>query len=186
MRLLRRQKTVLGQVPFSSGRDPKRGSRAAVVGAIVGLGSATVLGSLRFLLAEGPEATHQLAGNLAFLLVYCSPYLLALMASKTGDAGARGGLLSAIGLLSLAASLSSFSLVTLVLLPATVVIWFAAARSITASVRPMARTLLAAIAGLVVAATVGLSFFALFGIQDPEVRCWVLSYGADGQSIWES
>ena len=167
-------------------RDAGRGTRAAVVGAIMGLVSATILGSLRFLLAEGPERTEELAGNIVFVLVYASPYLLTLMASKEKRPAVRGGLLTALDLLSLVASFSSMSLVSLVLLPATFVIWFAAVRSLTASVRPLAMTFLSTLVGLLIAGTVGFSFFALFGIQDDEDRCWVLSYDSDGQSRWES
>jgi len=144
-----------------------------------------VLGSLRFLLAEGPERTEELAGSTALALVYGSPYLLVLLASKEGNPGVRGGLLAALGLLSLVASFSSMSLVSLVLLPATLVIWFAAARSLTVSVRPLATTVLGTLAGLLVAGMVGFSFFALFGIQDDEDRCWVLSYDSEGHSRWE-
>ena len=169
-----------------TGSTAGRGTRAAVVGAAAGLVPAIAIGSLRFLAGE-PEYAEQLAGNVVFALVYASPYLLTLMASKEKRPAVRGGLLAALGILSFAASFSSMSLVTIALLPATFVIWFAAARSLTASVRPLATTLLAAVAGLAVAATVGLSFFVLvFGIQDPEVRCWVLTRGADGQSVWES
>ena len=164
----------------------RRGIRAGTIGAIIGLVPAIVIGSLRFLLAEEPEYLEQLPGNTVFILVYASPYLLALIALRERRPGPRGGLLLAFGLLSLAASFSSFALVTIVLLPATLVIWFAAARSLTASVRPLPTTILATVGGLAVAAAVGLSFFALFGIQDPEVRCWVLSHSADGESVWES
>ena len=176
-------------MPFRMGATSSpvgRGTRAAVVGAVLGLVPAMVIGSLRFLLAEEPERAEQLASNTVFALVYASPYLLTIIASKERRPGVRGGLLAAFGILSFLASFSSLAGVTIVLLPATFIIWFAAARSLTASVRPLATTLLAAIAGLAVAATVGLSFFALYGIQDPDVRCWVLSHGADGQSIWES
>ena len=170
-----------------TGSTAGRGTRAAVVGAVAGLVPAIVIGSLRFILADEPQHAEQLAGNAVFVLVYASPYLLTLMASQEKRPAVRGGLLAALGILSFAASFSSMSLVTIALLPATFVIWFAAARSLTAAVRPLAMTLLAAIAGLAVAATVGLSFFVLvFGIQDPEVRCWVLTRGADGQSVWES
>ena len=162
------------------------GSRPALVGAMIGLIPAIFTGSLRFLLAEKPEYFEQLAGNTAFALVYASPYLLTLIASRERMPAVRGGLLAALGILSFASSFSSLSLVTIVLLPATFVIWFAAVRSLTASVRPVAATMAAAITGLVVSATVGLSFFAPFGIQDPEARCWALSQGTDGQSIWES
>ena len=163
-----------------------RGTKGAVVGAVIGLVPAMILGSLRFLLAEGPERTEELVGSIVFALVYASPYLLTLMASKDKRPAVRGGLLAVLGLLSLVASFSSMSLVSLVLLPATFVIWFAAVRSLTASVRPLAMTFLGTLAGLLVAGTVGFSFLALFGIQDDENRCWVLSYDSDGQSRWES
>ena len=135
--------------------------------------------------SEPPQAAAQVAGHIAFTLVYASPYLLALMASRARDPGVRGGLLAALGLLSLVASFSSLSLVTVVLLPATFVLWFAAGRSLAASDRPLLTSVPAAAVGLLMAATVGFGFFALFGIQDPEARCWVLYQGADGQPRWE-
>ena len=78
------------------------------------------------------------------------------------------------------------SLVTVVLLPATFVLWFAAARSLSASGRPLATSAPAAIVGLLIVATVALGIFALWGIQDDEARCWVLYYDSDGLSRWES
>ncbi len=140
---------------------------------------------MRVLNSESPEVAAQLAGNIAFALVYASPYLLALMASGARDPGVRGGLLAAIGLLSLVASFSTFSLVSVVLLPATFVLWFAAARSLSASGRSLVTSVPAAVAGLFIVATVALGFFALWGIQDDEDQCWVLSYDSDGQSRWE-
>ncbi len=108
------------------------------------------------------------------------------MASGARDPGVRGGLLAAIGLLSLVASFSAFSLVSVVLLPATFVLWFAAARSLAASGRPLATSVPAAVVGLLIVATVALGFFALWGIQNDEDRCWILSYDSDGQPLWES
>ena len=167
-------------------RDTGRGTRVAVIGAVLGVVPAVGLGSLRFLLAEGPESAAQIAGNIAFALVYLSPYLLALMASRVRDPGVRGGLLAAVGLLSLAASVSSLALVTVVLLPATFVIWFAAAKSITASGRRLAASVPAVGVGLLIAAAVGFGFLTMFGMQDAEARCWVLYQGSDGQTRWES
>ena len=141
---------------------------------------------MRVLNSEPPEVAAQLVGNIAFALVYASPYLLALIASRARDPGVRAGLLAAIGLLSLVASFSDFSLVSVVLLPATFVLWFAAARSLAASGRPLATSVPAAVVGLLIIATVALGFFALWGFQDDEDRCWVLSYDSDGQSRWES
>ena len=162
----------------------ERGTRAAVIGAVAGIIAAIGLGCVRVLNSEPPEVAAQLAGNVAFALVYASPYLLALIASGARDPGVRGGLLAAIGLLSLVASFSAFSLVSVVLLPATFVLWFAAARSLAASGRPLATSVPAAVVGLLIVATVALGFFALWGIQDDEDRCWVLSYDSDGQSRW--
>ncbi len=164
----------------------ERGIRAAIIGAVAGIIPAIGLGCGRVLNSEPPEVAAQLAGNIAFALVYASPYLLALIASGARDPGVRGGLLAAIGLLSLVASFSTFSLVSVVLLPATFVLWFAAARSLAASGRPLATSVPAAVVGLLIVATVALGFFALWGIQDDEDRCWVLSYDSDGQARWES
>ena len=163
-----------------------RGTRAAVVGAVMGLVTVIGLGSLLFLPDYGPNFALQFAGKIALILVYASPYLFALAASRAKRPGTRGGLLLAFGLLSLAASFSSLvSPITLVFLPATFAILFAAARSLTASIRPLTATLTAAVLGLAVAATVGLSLYTLFGVQDPETRCWVLTLSADGQYVWE-
>ena len=164
-----------------------RGSGAAVVAAVMGLVPAVFLGSLRFFLIDEPRDSEQFIGNVAFGLTYVAPYLLVLMASKVRSPAARGALLAVFGLLSLAASFSGLlSLVSLVLLPATFAIWFAAARSLTASVHPLATTTFAMIAGILVATMVGLSFFALFGPIDPEPRCWVLSLSADGEYLWKA
>ena len=60
----------------------ERGARAAVIGAVAGIIPAIGLGCVRVLNSEPPEVAAQLAGNIAFALVYASPYLLALMASR--------------------------------------------------------------------------------------------------------
>ena len=74
----------------------------------MGLVPAVGLGALRVLNGEAPAVAAQVAGNIAFTLVYASPYLLALIASRAGDPGVRGSLLAALGLLSLVASFSTF------------------------------------------------------------------------------
>ena len=162
-----------------------RGTRAAVVGAVMGLVTVIGSGSLLFLPDYGSNFAPRFASKIALILVYASPYLFALAASRAERPGTRGGLLLAFGLLSLVASFSSLSLLTLTLLPSTIVILFAAARSLTASIRPLTATLTAAVLGLAVAATVGLSLFTLFGVQDRENRCRVSTLNADGQYVWE-
>ena len=167
-------------------RDAERGARAALVGSILGAVPAVALGFLRFALSEEPESFPQLAGHIAFTLVYLVPYVLVLTAGAAPNPGVRGGLLLALGLLSLTASFSAFSLVTLAFLPATFVIWFAAVRSLTVARRPLATTLPATVAGLLIAATVGFGFYTLLLAQDPEPRCWAQTRGPDGWSRWES
>ena len=164
-----------------------RGTGAAVVGAAIGLVTVTVLATLIFLIDDAPDFTGGPVGSLALTLVYASPYLLTLLASRVNSPGTRGGLLLAFGLLSFAASFSAvISTVTLVLLPATLVVWFAAARSLTVSARSLAATAIAVIAGILIAATVGLSWLTLFAFADPEPRCWVLTLGTDGRHVWEA
>ena len=167
-------------------RDAGCGTRAALVGSILGAVPAVALGFLRFALSEEPEAFPQLAGHIAFTLVYLAPYVLVLIAGAAPNPGVRGGLLLALGLLSLAASFSALSLATLAFLPATVVIWFAAVRSLSAARRLPATALPATFAGLLIAATVGFGFHTLLLAQDPEPRCWAQTRSPDGWSRWES
>lgn len=153
----------------------------------MGLVTVTVLAALIFVIDDAPDFTGGPVGSLALTLVYASPYLLTLLASRVNRPGTRGGLLLAFGLLSFAASFSAvISPVTLVLLPATLVIWFAAARSLTVSARPLSASAFAAVAGILVAATVGLSWLALFAFADPEPMCWVSTLGTDGRYVWEA
>ena len=164
-----------------------RGALAAEVAALIGLVPAIILGAVTFFPLEEPSVSEQLAGKLVMSLIWAAPYVLALMASQVRRPGARGAFLVVIGLLSLAASFSALvSPVTLILLPATFAIWFAAARSLTAFVRPFATTAFAAVAGILIAALVVLSYFALLWLGEAEPGCWVKSLGADGQYVWEA
>ena len=166
--------------------NSRLGVRLAAIGAVTGLVAAMALGTSQFLGAKGPEVAPQLAGYIAFTLIYLSPYIIALIASRIRDSGTRGGLLVAVGLLSLAASFSPLALVTVIFLPATVLILFAAARSLSAADRLLATAIPSMVVGLFIAAIVGASYFALFGVFDPESQCWLLSQGPDGQFRWES
>ncbi len=167
--------------------NQKRGTRAAKFGGAAGLIPAILLAFYWFLSQE-PHVAEQRAGYGALALLFLSPYVLALIASRVRDPGVRGGLLLGVGLLSLVASFSTFSSLFFVFLPATFVIWFAAIRSLTVAWRLLATAAPATVAGLLVAAIVGFGFFALLWMQDQdsEVRCWVLTQGHDGHSRWES
>ena len=162
------------------------GQGAAVVGGLMGLVAATALGVLRFALADRPEAEAQMLGNVAFALVYASPYLLTLAVSRTRDPAARGGLLMALGLLSWAASFSTFSLVTVVLLPATVAILLGSVLSLRSASGGLLRAAPFFLAGVVGVAAVGFSFYSLFGLESDETRCWALVRRPDGQQAWQS
>ena len=162
------------------------GTRAAIVGCVLGIVPAVALGILSFALSEEPEAFPQLAGHIALTLVYLAPYALVIIAVAAPNPRVRGGLLLALGLLSFVASFSVFLLGILAFLPATIAISFAAIRSLTVARRLPATALPAAVAGLLIAATVGLGFYTLLLAQDPEPRCWAHARGPDGQSLWES
>ncbi len=162
-----------------------RGSRVAAIGAVLGLVPAAGLGLLSFLNSDGPPGA-EVVGALSLALVYASPYVVVLVISRVRNAGARGGLLAPIGLLSLVASFSSMSIVTVVFLPATCFIWLAVARSLAATTRPLPTILLAAAGGAVVAAAIVSGFFALLLVQEDEDRCWVLQQDSNGHRRWES
>ena len=174
---------------MEDGRDAGRGTRAARVGGILGIVPAVALSLLGLALSEEPDTFPKLVGHVASTLVYLAPYALVLIAGAAPNPGLRGGLLLPLGLISLAASFTAFSLVTLAFLPATFVIWFAAVRSLS-SARPLPAAALPALtglaAGLLIAATAGFSFYSLLLAQDAEPRCWSQTRGPDGQSRWES
>ena len=161
------------------------GRRLALIAGVLGLVPAIGLGSLRMVLGEAPEVGVQLLGNLAFALVYAAPYLLILAVSRANDPATRGGLLLALALLSLAASFSTFSLVTIVLLPATAAVFVAAVRSIRSAERRLISAGPVFLAGLACAALIGLGFFALFGIEPDESHCWVLTRVVDEGMEWQ-
>ena len=167
--------------------NQKRGTRAAVIGSAAGLIPAISLAFYWFLSQE-PNVAAQRVGYVAWALLLLSPYVLALVASKVREPGVRGGLLLGVSLLSLVGSFSTVSLIAFSFLPATFAIWFAVVRSLTVARRPLATVTPATVAGLLIAAIVGLGFFSLLWMQsqDPEVRCWVLTQGPDGHSRWES
>ena len=164
-----------------------RGTRATAVGGVAGLIPAIVLASY-WLFTQKPDIAEQRTGYLALALLFLSPYLLALIASRVRNPGVRGGLLLGVGLLSLVASVSTLSSLGFFFLPSTLVIWFAAVRSLTVAERLLVTVAPATVAGLVVAGLLGFGFFALLwiGDEEPEVRCWALTRGDDLSVRWES
>ena len=141
-----------------------------------------------WLFTQRPDIAEQRTSYLALAQLFLTPYLLALIASRVRDPGVRGGLLIGVGLLSLVASVSTLSSLAFVLMPATLVIWFAAVRSLTVAERLLVTVAPATVAGLVVAGLLGFGFFALLWMEDeePEIRCWALTRGDDLRVRWES
>ena len=94
-------------------------------------------------------------------LAYAAPYVFALTLIRVRDQAARGGLLLALGLASLIASLSSLAGVALVLLPATAMILVASVQSISAADHRFRRTTSFFLAGLAVPVVLVVSVFVL-------------------------
>ena len=92
----------------------------------------------------------------------------------------------ALGTVSLIASFSTFPLVTIILLPATVVIFIAGARSLRTSASRLVLLLPFFALGLIFGAVVILSFFALFAFEADEGRCSTLVRNEEGAARWYS
>ena len=161
------------------------GQRAAIIAGLLGLIPALGLGVLSFFNQEPPEAVEQLAGTVVFVLILASPYLLSLAAARISNPAKRGGLLLARGILSLATVFSALSGVTVILLPATVALFIAAVRSLRGAGGQVVRALLFLIPDLLGAAAIGFGFYALFGLQADEPRCWVLTV-VEGKEEWQT
>ena len=160
--------------------------RPAVIGAILGLLGAAALGLLQLLGDDGPMTAERLFGGTVFTLLYTSPYLLTLLAGRVAQPAARGGLLMALGTVSLIASFAAFSLITVILLPATVAIFIAGARSLRAPASRLVLVIPFYALGMIYGAVMVLSFIALFAFEANEARCWTLTRNEDGTEQWSS
>ena len=163
-----------------------RGRKVALIGGIIGLVVALGLGSLRFINSEPPEMRAQIFGNVVFPLVYATPYLIAIALSRLRHAGTRGALLLPVALLSFVASFSTFSSVTILLLPATVLLFVGALRSLLGSGQRFLRTLGNLVLGMAGVAFVVVSFLALLVFSPDESRCWNLVTQPGGQEEWQA
>lgn len=162
------------------------GQKAALIGGVIGLASALGLGSFRFINSEPPQWRAQIFGNLVFASIYATPYLITILLSRVRDSETRGALLLPLALLSLVASFSTFSGVTLVLLPATIMLFIGATQSLRTASRTPLRTLGLSCIGLISVAAIAFSFFALFVLDEDEPRCWALKITDSGVEQWQS
>jgi hypothetical protein len=136
--------------------------RIAVVGIVLSFALAVAVGILRTVNAEPVERAAEVAGNVAFSVVFAAPAMLALLGLRD-----RSSLLVAAGALDLVlAFITLMSLVGFAFL-APGVTFFVAARQMRGAggnwSRSMAPVLVAVLLG-------GVAFFALFAREDPV--CW--------------
>ena len=136
-----------------------------VAGAIVGLIPALGLSILRTV--NEPGGWELLPGNTVFGLIYISPYLVAIYASSLQSVSSQAPLLLAAATLSYMASFSALSGVSIVLLPATVLLTIAAIRTTRGSDISSMRKAASLLGAIVAAALIVSSFLALFLREDP-------------------
>lgn len=144
------------------------GRETVFIGGIVGLLPSLVLGTLLFVNQEPGESESQIFGKTVFAIFYVSPYLMALMLSRTRDPATRGALVLTVALLSMGASFTSVAGITFILLPATFILLVGAARSLRHSgqrILPLAGLFFA---GLMGAVAIGFSFVVLFWLNASE------------------
>lgn len=136
--------------------------RIAVVGILLSFALAVAVGILRTINAEPVERAAEVAGKVAFAIVFAAPALLALLGLRD-----RPSLLVAAGALDLGlAFLMLISLIGLVFVAPGVMFFVAAGQMRGAGGSPSR-----AIAAVAVAVLLGsVAFFALFAREDPV--CW--------------
>ncbi|MEK7326327.1 MAG: hypothetical protein AAB217_13825 [Chloroflexota bacterium] len=153
-----------------------------LTGGIWGLVAGLALGGLRFALSETPLRGAEWIGDLAFLAVYVAPFALALIALRWKNPAHRAMAWMAGSTLALLGAFTAFSGVSLVFLPATVLLGIAALQAIASTaLRNIAVVFIVATG--VIALNAG-ALFVLFAREDPQ--CWELIRSADGRQEWQA
>jgi hypothetical protein len=158
-------------VPMAVTRGPTV-PRIAFVAIVISFALAGAVGIFRTANAEPVERAAEVAGNVAFTIVFAAPALLALLGLRD-----RPSLLVAAGALDLGlAFVSLISFIGLVFVPPGVMFFVAAGRMRGAGAGPRR-----SIAAVIVAVMLGsVAFFALFAREDPV--CWARN-PATGESF---
>lgn len=155
----------------------------AVAGAVVGLAGGLFLGGLRVANSEAPQLQAEWAGNLAFTLVYLTPFILSLVIFRWRIPVWRAAVWGAAAALALLGAFTAFSGVSLVLLPAAVLLAPAAlATFVQVPSRLWPATILIAV--VLVALVTGAFLVLVTGAEDG--RCWELVRGPEGETAWQS
>jgi hypothetical protein len=136
--------------------------RIAIVAIVLSFALAFAVGILRTVNAKPVERAAEVAGNIAFAVVFVVPALLGLLGLR-----GRPSLLVAAGALDLMlAFVSLISFIGLVFLPPAVMFFVAAGQARGAGVSP-GRSIAAVLVAVILGAA---AFFALFAREDPV--CW--------------
>ena len=136
--------------------------RIAIVAIVLSFALAVAVGILRTVNAEPVERAAEVAGNVAFAVVFVVPALLALLGLR-----GRPSLLVAAGALDLVlAFVSLISFIGLVFVPPAVMFFVAAGQTRGTGVSP-GRSIAAVLVAVILGAA---AFFALFAREDPV--CW--------------
>ncbi len=147
-----------------------RGQLAGTVGGLIGLAGAVVLGLIRLWNDDSPLSTEMVLGNIAFTLSFCAPYVMALLAANIRDPAYRGGFLATSGIPALLSGFTALSGVSLILLPAAMIIFASTVMSLSnVSFRRIIPSFSLGVLAIII---LGLGFYALFGIEANVERCY--------------
>jgi hypothetical protein len=135
--------------------------RIAIVAIVLSFALAVAVGILRTVNAEPVERAAEVAGNVAFAVVFAAPALLALLGLR-----GRPSLLVAAGALDLGLVFVTLISLGLVFVPPGVM-FFVAARQMRGAGVGLWRSIAAVLVAVIVGAV---AFFALFAHEDP--ICW--------------
>lgn len=155
----------------------------AVAGAVVGLAGGLFLGGLRVANSEAPQLREEWAGNLAFTLVYLTPFILSLIVFRWQKPAWRAAVWGAAGVLALLGASTAFSGASLVLLP-TAILLAPAALATLAQVPPRLWPASILIAVVLVALVTSAFLVLMTGAEDG--RCWELVRGPEGETAWQA
>ncbi len=159
-------------------------SRLIMSGALMGLAPAIGLVILRSTEDVFRLRWELFPGDVVFAIIFASPYIVAVCAWKLNTDRARAPLLLSAAVLSLTVSFSALSGVTLLLLPATIVLGIAAFQTFKAPGLGLTRKGLLVLLAIASSLTIVAAFLALYTGDD--ARCWRFLEYADGRTVWSS
>jgi hypothetical protein len=155
----------------------------AGAGAVAGLAGGLFLGGLRLANSEAPQLQAEWAGNLAFTLVYLTPFILSLVVFRWHKPVWRAAVWGGAAVLALLGAFSAFSGVSLMLLPAAMLLAPAALATIV-QVPPRLWPATILITFALVALVTGAFLVLITGAEDG--RCWELVRGPEGETAWRA